>query len=364
MNTSCNTEQCKGAVLLVERMTGKQLTLPSLKGILMIVSGKSIKFRSTNLNVGIEIEIPAKITQEGTALIRGDVLGSVLSNIQEKEITFSLENENITITTTSSKQVIKSLPSDDFPTLPLVEGEKVVVDAKTFSEGIRGVFFSAAQTEIKPEIASVFVYSDNQTIVFVATDSFRLAEKKIKVKQSVDIPKLLLPYKSIPDIIKVLESCTGTVTITFNKNQASFATNGVYFTTRIIDGGFPDYRIIIPKEEKTKIVVLRQELLSLLKLSTMFVDTFSQLTITIKPGEKQVLLASTNNDVGRSQAYLDAAITGAEIEVVCNIKYLLDVFQSITEDSVTLSFTEANKAIVVRGVHDNSFLYLLMPSKR
>lgn len=364
MNITCNTEQCKSAVLLVERMTGKQLTLPSLKGVLVLASGKSIKFRSTNLNVGIEIEIPAKIIEEGTVLIRGDVLGSVLSNIREKELTLTLENENITISTTSSKQVVKSLPIDDFPTLPLVEGEKAVVDAKTFSEGVRSVYFSAAQTDIKPEIASVFVYSDGPTIVFVATDSFRLAEKKIKAKQPVDIPKLLLPYKTIPDILKVLESCTGMVTITFNKNQASFATSGMYFTTRLIDGGFPDYRIIIPKEEKTRIVVLRQDLLSILKLSTMFVDTFSQLTIAIDPAQKHVVLTSTNNDIGRSQSELDAATTGAPIEVVCNIKYLLDVFQSITEDSVVMSFTEANKAIVVRGVHDTSFLYLLMPSKR
>jgi DNA polymerase-3 subunit beta len=231
-------------------------------------------------------------------------------------------------------------------------------------DGIRAVYFAAATTDIKPEIASIFIYTDGHNLVFVATDSFRLAEKKVKLKQQVEIAKILLPYKNIPDILRVLDSAPESVMVTFDTHALSIRSGNMYFTTRLIDGGFPDYRIIIPKEEKTKIILLRQELLSTLRLATMFVDNFSQITITVSPEKKSVTLSSMNTDVGKSETALDAVITGEAIEVVLNSKYLLDVFQSIEDDSIQLSFTEANKAIVVRGVHDQSFLYLLMPSKR
>jgi len=364
MKVFCDKTALKEAVILVERMTGKQLSLPTLKGILFNTTENALILRATNLAVGIEVTIPAKIEHKGQVVLRGDVLSSVLSNIREKEVVLSLEHENLLITTASSQNIIKALPNDEFPTLPNIEGNECIIDQQVLIDGIRGVFFAAATTDIKPEISSVFIYSENNYLVFVATDSFRLAEKKIKIKHALDIPKLLLPYKNIPDILKTLESVKGVVTLTFDTHQLSLRTNTVYFTTRLIDGGFPDYRLIIPKEEKTKIVLLRQDLLSTLRLSTMFVDTFSQLTLSVIPQEKKVILVSTNNDVGKSQSLLDAVITGPAIEVVCNSKYLLDVFQSIEDDSISFSFTESNKAILMRGVHDTSFIYLLMPSKR
>jgi DNA polymerase-3 subunit beta len=288
----------------------------------------------------------------------------VLSNIRENEVQIAQDGENIVLITKTSKNVIKALPKDDFPTLPEVVGEKSLIPSEVLKSGIRSVFFSAATTDIKPEIASIFIYNDGSQLVFVATDSFRLAEKKVKLKTGIDIPKILLPYKNIPDLLRVLDDAPEQVTIVFDAHQLSIRSGGVYFTTRLIDGGFPDYRIIIPKEEKTKVVLLRQELLSTLRLATMFVDAFSQITFRVDTDKKSVELFSTNTDVGKSESVLDAVITGESIEVVVNSKYLLDVFQAINDDSITLSFTEANKAIVVRGVHDQSFLYLLMPSKR
>jgi DNA polymerase-3 subunit beta len=364
MDVIINKEQLKEAVQLADKMAGKQLTLPALRGLLFTAASGAVTIRATNLNVGIEIDVSASISSEGSVVLRGEVLGSVLSNIRENEVRLVQEGENITIETKTSKNLLKALPNDDFPTLPDVQGEQLTLPTEVLRDGIRSVYFAAATTDIKPEIASIFIYSDSGSLVFVATDSFRLAEKKVKLKNPVDVQKILLPYKNIPDILRVLDGALEQIVVTFDAHQLSLRTKTIYFTTRLIDGGFPDYRIIIPKEEKTKIVVLRQELLSTLRLANMFVDNFSQLTLTVDPGQKTVRLSSTNTDIGKSESVLDAVITGNPIEVACNSKYLLDVFQALSDDSIALSFTEANKAIVVRGVHDDSFLYLLMPSKR
>lgn len=365
MNITCTTEKLKNAVSLADRMTGKALTLPTLHAILLTATGKSIKIRSTNLALGIEIEIPGVIETEGTVLIKGEVLANVCNHLSDAtEVRLSLDHDNLTIQTPQHTTVIKCLPPEEFPTLPTVEGDRVEVKTTLLQEGIRSVYFCAALTDIKPEIASIYIYSEENTLCFVATDSFRLAEKKITIKGIPEISKILIPYKNIADILRVLDVAPDTIRITYTRNQISFSAQGLYLTSRLIDGGFPPYQLIIPKETLTKVVMLKQELLNTLRLSTIFADKFFQVAFSVPEDKKNIIITSKNSDVGSSISTVSAAIEGAPIEVECNLKYFLDVFQALSGDSLSLSFTHPNKPIVVQSVSDTSFLYLLMPTNR
>lgn len=365
MNITCSTEKLKNAVTLADRMTGKALTLPTLHAILLTASEKSIKIRSTNLALGIEIEIPAVIKEEGMILVKGEVLANVCNHLQEaSEVTLSLENDNVLITTPQHSTVIKCLPPGEFPTLPIVEGEQIEIKTSVLQEGIRSVYFCAATTDIKPEIASIFIYSEENTLCFVATDSFRLAEKRITVKGIPEISKILIPYKNIADILRVLDVAAETIRITYSRNQIAFFTGGIYLTSRLIDGGFPQYQLIIPKESTTKVVVLKQELLNTLRLSSIFADKFFQVSFTIPEDKKNITISSKNSDVGSSTSTVSGAIEGNSIEVECNLKYFLDVFQALSGDSMSIAFTQPNKPIIIKSVSDTSFLYLLMPANR
>lgn len=365
MKIKCKTEKLKNAVTLAEKMSGKNLSLPALQAILLVASGETLKIRSTNLAVGVEIEVPATISNEGVVLIKGDILSNVVSNlIGSSEISLSLEGENLLIESQGTNTVIKCLPQEDFPTLPIVEGETFKIKSEVLQEGIRSVYFCCATTEIKPEISSIFIYTDQDNLVFVATDSFRLSEKKIKLKGIPEISKILIPYKNISDFLRVLDLLQGEVLVSFSKNQISISGGGIYFTSRLIDGAFPDYRLIIPKEEKTKVVLMRNELLSTLRLSTVFADKFYQVIFGVNNSKKSIIIQSKNNDVGSSTSSIEAVLEGSDIEVSFNLKYFLDVFQTISSDSVSISFTEPNKPIIIKGVSDSSFIYLLMPTNR
>lgn len=365
MKVTCNVEKLKNAVTLADRMTGKNMTLPILNAILLIAEGNTIKIRSTNLNVGIELEIPANIEQEGSVVLKGDVVANVCNNISgTTDVVLTLEHDNLMMKAHKTNTIIKALPTDEFPTLPVVEGEHIEIKRAILEEGIRSVYFAAATTDIKPEIASIYLYCESETLYIVATDSFRLAEKKISIKGLPDISKILIPYKNINDVLRALEVCGETVRIAYTRNQIAFSGNGVYFTSRLIDGGFPPYQLIIPKEEMTSVVVMKQDLINTLKLSTVFADKFFQVVFSIDPSQKQFTITSKNSDVGSVSSTVDAVIQGEPIEVVCNLKYFLDVFQAVTGDSMSLSFTTAQKPIVIRSVSDTNFLYLLMPTNR
>lgn len=365
MKIECSVEKLKNALATAERITGKNLSLPILSAVLLEVSGQSLKLRATNLSLGIELEIPGKVTKEGIVAIRGDVLNNVLTNIDPNQpVILETANDNLVVITKRNKLLVKSYPHEDFPTLPAVDGTEFTIGTGKLVEGLKSVYYSAAVSDIKQEIASVFIYGEDEQLVFVSTDSFRLAEKKVKAKKVPEFEGILMPFKNVSEIIRTLGAIDDEVKVLFNKNQISFTSGSIYLTSRLIDGVFPDYKQILPKEFKTELIVLRDDLLGALKIATVFSDKFNQITLTLKPKEKKVSLYSKNTDVGENTTELEAAVSGGEIEVNINQRYLIDCFQSITSDSISMSFNEPTRPLVVRGVSDNSFLYLIMPMNR
>ena len=365
MKLECSAEKIKNGIGLVERITGKNLTLPVLSSVLLIASSKVLRLRSTNLSLGIEIEIPAKIEKDGIVAISGSALLGIFSNIMDSgNINLESVDGNLMIKTKKSKIKLKGQPHDDFPTIPTVSGSAFEIDSKKLTDGIKSVYYSSSPSDIKPEISSVFIYTDEDNLVFVSTDSFRLAEKKVKVKGLEEIKGILIPFKNISEILRVFGETSSVVKVCFNKNQISFSSDGIYLTSRVIDGVFPDYRQILPKEKKTEVVVLKQDLLNALKLSNIFSDKFNQVNLKVNPKEKVFELSSANNDVGENKTYLDAALTGEEVELGFNYKYFLDCFASINTDSVSIKLAGNSKPIVISPVSDSSFTYLIMPMNK
>ncbi len=366
MKIEISVDKLKEAVGKAEKITGKNSTLESLKSILLSASRNSLKIRSTNLSLGLEIEIAAKVMGEGDVLVSGEVLNNTLQNMnaQDKVINIEKSNENIFLNNKRTKIVIKSINPEDFPTIPVVEGDGFEIETQKFMEGVRSVFYSAAISDIKPEIGSVYIYSDQDELVFVATDSFRLGEKRIKVKNLKDIDGIIIPYKNVLEIIKLLSDIKGEMKVFYNKNQISFVVGGMYLTSRLINGAFPDYRQILPKSHKTRAIIIKKDLLEALRLSNIFSDKFNQIKISIDPKGKKFEVNAVNKDIGENKTELDGALEGDPIEMNFNHKYVLDCFQSINEDSVIIEIGEPNRPVIMKGNGDKSFLYLIMPMNR
>lgn len=367
MKAECSVEKIKEALTQVERITGKNLTLPILSAVLIIVSKNQCKLRSTNLSIGIEIDIPAKVTEEGVVAVKGDIIAQFFNTIKTQgTITLESINDNLVITTKESSSTIKCLPSEDFPTIPVVESVEYIIPNKKFIDGIRSVYYSASISDIKPEIASIYIYKNQEDLVFVATDSFRLAEKKIKINSQIEFPEILIPFKNVVEIIRVLQDGVGDLIVRATKTQISFTDKerGIYLTSRIIDGIFPDYKQILPKEHTTEVTVLKQDLLQALKLSTIFSDKFNQIILKVDTEGKFLEIDSKNNDVGENTIKVNIKCSGENISMSFNQKYFLDCFQSISEDTVVLHFTQTNRPMTITGGTNNSFLYLVMPLNR
>ncbi len=366
MKVECIKEKFCSAISKAEKITGKNMSLPILTCILIEAKGNLLTIKATNLDLGIEIKIPAKIIKEGIVAVPGLILNGFLTNLSGNS-NLSLEEKegNLYIFNDNSKTTIKSFPVADFPTIPRVnEGEIYEIDGRVLISGLKSVVYSASISSIKPELSSVYIHPQEEGLAFVATDSFRLAEKIIKLKKYSEFEQILIPFKNVNDLLKLINDEKEVISINFSKNQISFVFDDVYIVSRIIDGVFPDYKQIIAKEFKTEVIILKQDLINTLKLSNIFSDNLNQINIKVSVINKTLEIKSKNSDIGENINKLSATIIGEDIEINFNHKYVIDCFQSIESDSVSLLFNGLNKPMVIRGISDKSFTYLVMPMNR
>lgn len=368
MKIEINFQKLKEAIQLIERVAGKHMTLPVLSCILIDVNKNTAVFKATNLDVGIEVGIPVKSSEDGIIAVPAHIISSFVSQIYDQNQIVRLDTAagNLTISAGKSRGTIKTVPPEDFPTIPhVIGGQEVSLSAELFVKGLKSVWYSSSVSSVKPELSSVYIYRDGDFLVFAATDSFRLAEKKIKVPMVSKLNDILIPFRNIPDIMRVLEAMGENVAVVMNKNLISFKAMDIYIVSRVIDGVFPDYRQIIPKGYVTEAVILKQDLMNALKISNIFSDKFNQIHMTIDPKGKLFQIQTKNNDVGENVTAVDAALTGDKVEINFNYKYISDCFQSIDADSVSLQLGGMNRPMVIRPVSgDQTFMYLAMPMNR
>jgi DNA polymerase-3 subunit beta len=366
MKCSCSKKILSETIARAEKVTGKNLSLPILSTVLLEISGKRMIVRATNLDIGIEVEIPVKSEDDGIVAIPASVFNGFLSGIPgDTKVELTLKDGNLSITSSESDTLIKCFPPEEFPTLPVVDnGTSISLPIQKLIEGLKSVVYSSSLSDVKPELGSVYIYPESDTIVFVATDSFRLAEKKVSHKNSTDWGGVLIPHKNVLEIIRIFEGSTGDIDIRFNDHQIVLEKEGMYVTSRIIHGTFPDYRQIIPQTYQTTAIVLKKDLIEALKVSMVFSNTFRQATLSIDPKEKTCVIETKNADIGEYKTQIQASLTGDPIIVSVNYKYITDSLPSLSGDSVSISFAGENKPIIIQSVGDTSFLSLVMPMNR
>lgn len=368
MKLTCPKDKLRDLVGLAERATSKNPALPILATILLEAKGKHFSLRATNLEVGIEIDIPVKVEKEGTVAVNATTLSGFLSNLGAVDkVVITTEENNLRLVTDRSSTLIKCLPVDDFPLIPRVESrESVALPSQSLIFGLKAVLVAAATSDIKPEIASVYIYTENKELIFVATDSFRLAEKRIALTATgqIDFSPVIIPLKNIAEIIRALETITGEVAINLSKNQVSFFAEHLHLTSTIIEGIFPDYQQIMPKKHQTEVLVEKNDFAESLRLANVFSDRFNKINLRLLGREEKLELTSRNQDVGENTAVVKAKTAGADLEMSFNVKYILDCFPAIDSPRLVLQFTEPSRPLLIFGENDPSFRYIVMPINR
>lgn len=363
MHIIADTKRLRSILEIVSRVSTKHVTLPVLQCVLLEVKGAMLTIKATNLEIGIEGSLQVTVNEEGVIAIPASTLLQTINLITQPTTTLSVEGEVLHIEAKSSKTEIKSISSDDFPHLPHVESDPIVIQGSLFALGIKTTAFTASQSSIKPELGSIYIHQKHEhALTFVATDSFRLMEKTVPQKNLILQESILIPYKNALELARVAEMAPGDVHMYINENQCALLVGDIYITSRLVSGTFPDYEQIIPKEYKTTITLLMSDLAQALKKTSIFLNKFMQLTLTISGGT--FTLSSQSSESGATTESVQASIEGEDLTLNFNQRYLHEVVPHIHDDSVILKCAGIGRPMVVENVHDASLRYLVMPMNK
>lgn len=377
MNFTILSKELKKGISIAERITGKNLTLPILDNILIEALPNFIKISSTDLEVGIQWWGLCKTEKEGKIAIPARLFNQLVSSLPEDKVNIKEKGTSLIVEAKNFKTQLKGFSADDFPIIPsFMKDVYVEIDGKKLKEGLSSVVDVASPSQIRPEISGVLFVFDKNSAKFVATDSFRLAEKTINFSKggfknlfNKDV-NFILPQKTVKELINILSDEEKSVRVYVSESQIlfeTFLTNSehpeINLISRQIDGEYPSYQEIIPKESKTKVVLSKEEFVKQIKTAGLFGGRTNEVVLKAEEKGKELEIMSQDADLGESHSSIETKIEGDSLKVSFNWKFVLDGLSNIKSSEITFEFQGGEGPAVIRPVGDATYLYVIMPIK-
>lgn len=365
MKIQCLNQNLKDAVLISERSSSKNQTLPILNSLFFGVEKDKIKIRATNLETAIELQISGKIIESGSVVVPAKTLGLFLSNLNDEQLTIESQKNNLVIKTKTTNTVIRGFAPEDFPIFPKIEPqEKFFLPSSELASGVASVAIAISPNDTKPELNSMFFKIFKNTIKIAATDSFRLAEKIITSK-NIALEKMisfLVPQKSVLEILKIINK-EENIELGINKNHLILCAANIKFISRLTDGIFPDYEQIMPKNFKTTAFINKADAVHNLKLAGVFVGKLNDIALNFNKDENVVYISSVSGEVGEHNANIKASMRGESVSAKFNLRYVLDGVSQINQEYVAFNLNNQDLPMLIKGKNDNSYSYVVMPMR-
>ena len=348
MRIVCLQENLKNNLNITQNIIGKNLTLPILNNLLLESENGRLKISSTNLEIGINTWTSGKIEREGAITCPAKILFNFISNLPNKKIELEAKNNVLTVKCENYKATIKGLPADDFPIIPKIKNDPILeINNLSFKEGLMRVSGCAAISESRPEISGVFLNINKEELKLVATDSFRLAEKIEKIEKIKSEYLMIIPQRTAQELIRILGEKEGITKIILGSNQILFESGEIQIISRLIDGQYPDYQQIIPKNFITQLLLNKEEFLNAVRIAGFFSSKVNNIKFSIQTGKIEIL--SQDPDLGENKTQIQAEVTGKGMEIEFNYRYLLDGLNNISAKQIFMGFSSESTAAVIEA---------------
>ena len=368
-------ENLKKGLLIVSHGTGKNINLPILNNILIKAYQNSIELISTNLEIGIIHKLRGKVEEEGEFTVDAKIITEYVNLLPSENVEIEEVEGELKIECNNYKTKIKGESAKEFPLIPSVSADNYyscgVGDLK---KALNGVAFAVSNSENRIELSGVLFNFENNKLILVATDSYRLAEKIIEINSNNEFnnQKLIVPARTVQELLRILSNYNsedlsfeqkGEVRISVSDNQILFTIESVDLVSRLINGQYPDYKQIIPDKSKTDIVTSKQNLSRAVKAVAIFSKTGVN-DVSLEFKNNKIIISASSGQSGESRVDVDAEISGIDNEVAINYRYLVDGLNNISSDQVRLKVVSNNTPCVLTAEAGDDYLYVVMPIRQ
>lgn len=374
MKFTCTQQNFNRGLSITEKIIGRNFSLPILQNILIACekSKGTVELSSTDLEMGIEVVVPAKVDEEGSITIPARLINSFVQNLPDEKIEFSEKNKKISVQCKNYRSNIKGQDAKEFPLIPQSKEDTntFLIKSEDFISGMAPVITSASLLDIKPEISGVYVQIREDDVCFAATDSFRLAEKIVKTSKNDYLKKVIVPRRTADMIIRIFQAIKDPLDIQVDANQIIIKnstddplSSKVRFVSKLIDGEYPNYEQIIPKNFTTSVKVSRDELIRHIKTASLFSSKIHEVVLKTNLQKQCLEVTAEDPEHGDHHSTLPCAVEGKDEKVVLNFDYLLDGIQNSSSENVILKVNQATTPILITAFQNEGFRYVLMPIK-
>ncbi len=355
-------ENLKRALASVSRVADSRGSLPILGNILIKSEQGHIIISATNLEIAISRTVTGRVEKPGSITVPAKLMNDLISSFPNEAVDIETEESKVHINCASHKATINGLSAEEFPEIPRINNKQPIeISADDLKEALTQTVFAASNDEARPVLTGVLFSSEDKKLTMVATDSYRLAEKKL-TNTNLD-QDALIPATAAQDLLRTIQESDEQIELLIEEAQAQFTIGETTLITRLVDGQFPDYKKLLPKNNETKVMVNRKELVSVAKTASLFArESAGSITLQVSEGDQSIHVASVASQIGENQATISAKVEN-DGDITLNSRFLIDALNAITSEKIEISFSGKVKPCLIKPVGDETYLHVVMPLK-
>lgn len=363
MKFSCSQSVLANVINTVQKAVSTKSTHPILKGILIEAHDKTVKMTGNDLNVGIECFFEAHIIEEGSIVVSSRLFGEIIRKLPDSEVEISVDDQNqVHIHCEKSKFNLLGQPSAEFPELPELGNTEVCdLDCDLFKNMIRQTLFATSQDETRPILTGCLIEIEGGQMTMVAIDGYRLALRNAKVNPNA-AGRAVIPGKTLSEVGKIIAGLTeeDVIRLAFTDKHILFEVGAVRVISRLLEGEFIKYGQIIPKDNKTKVIVRTNAILDSIERASLLAreSKNSSIKLNIK---NEVLSITSNVEIGSADEEVSIELEGPELEIGFNPKYLVDALKVMDSDELHMEFSTSVSPCIMRPAEHTNYTYLVLP---
>jgi len=352
------------ALTIVARVATNKSTLPVLSNVLLTVSNNQLKLSATNLDIAINTLVGAKITKPGTLTIPARLLQDFIANLPDTTIRLKQEDNKLHITTENHNSTINGIAAEEFPVMPTIQGgSSWSIPANQLKHSLQQVAGAASGDEARPILTGLFFHTAGKDLFIAATDSYRLAEKKVAAPAKET--KFILPASAAHDLLRIIGDVADAtdINITQDNQQVRFETSETELIARLIEGEYPDYQKLIPSEFAVEASLAKAEIVAITKVSSLFARAAAGSVVLRTNQEKQTIeIQSVASQIGENTASAPAKVS-ADGEITLNARFLLDAVNALEGETVKVGFNEKLQPVAITSPEHPDYIHIVMPLK-
>jgi DNA polymerase-3 subunit beta len=363
MKVTCRSEELAEKLAVVGRGVSTRTSVHVLTGILVTAENGRLMLAATDMELSVRLAFDAATESDGTVVVPGRLLVDIARLLPPGEVTLEYRAEEglAHLTCGPAAYDLNTFAAEDFPRLPELEGgDAFSIDRQAFLETVGRVSRAASRDESRPVLTGILVRFENGKLVMAATDSYRLSVKETELEGGPGRElEAIVPARALGELARIAQAATSdAIEVGIQENQIVFSVDGVTLTARRIDGQFPNYKQLVPESFESEVEVGREELLDVVRRTSLMAQRKSPLRLRFAEGELTV--TAQTQDVGEARESLPVRYGGDPLEIGFNADFLREGLESVTDDKVRLKLISPLRPGLVQGEGDD-FLYLIMP---